>query len=80
MINLIASICKYVSAKKDYISKYYTITSQNVIMCYMQVMLFDLGANGLECEYNCSMYVFHKLHFLSFTSNCSKYKLDYTIK
>ena len=29
MINLIASICKYVSTKKDYISKYYTITSQN---------------------------------------------------
>ena len=78
MINLIASICKYVSTKKDYISKYYTITSQNPRLCY--VMLFDLGANGLECEYNCSMYVFHKPHFLSFTSNCSQYKLDYTIK
>ena len=73
MINLIASICKYVSTKKDYISKYYTITSQNPRLCY--VMLFDLGA-----EHNCSMYVFHKPQFLSFTSNCSQYKLDYTIK
>ena len=45
----------------------------------MHVMLFDLGANGLEYEYNC-MYVFHKPHFLSFTLNCLKYKLDYTIK